>query len=296
MSATDNTTPAAATGFMIHTPISGVISVRDSLLRLAKSQALQDYLVDRRDLWATFGKMNSDLYRSILMKRMQEAKLTPDQQFMVFFLHSVIKNRDRIIRAMEAMEPADQAQTWFSPVRAFITTHMTQYVSDVIRSKKFPSVNVPSCNPGLDVLVFCLITNPNERSVNELFNRPTASQLHLDTETQAMAKVGYRHYWDSVVTGSKNPDANVPGSKLEAPMFREEFYVNSAGDAYNLIGLDLKEIPPANDRTGYSFEEIVAYLIKIDPRNEYDATISVLDREVKAMNEPVGDNNTNPAA
>jgi len=268
---------------MVHNPVSFVISVKESLLRLSKSKDLETYIVESRTMWAVFGKMNSHLYRAILMKRMAEANLDPESQFMVFFLHSVIKNRDRILKSMDAMSPAEQAQKWFNPVKTFISTHVTQYVSDVVRSKKFPAVNIPSCNPGLDILVYCLITDPNERTLVELFNRPTASQLLLDSTAQEEAKIGYKYYWDTVVRGTKNPDAKLPNSQLEVPKFREEFYDNQAGDQYMLVDLNLKEVPPLNASRGYSLEELRNYLKSVDPKQEYKDETSALTLEKAKM-------------
>lgn len=264
---------------MEHAPIKTMMSVKEALARLSKSEELQAYIISKREMWSTFGKMNSHLYRAILMKRMAEAALSSESQFMVFFLFSVIKNRDRVLRAMESMEPVDQAQLWFTPVRSFITTHVTQYVSDVVRSKKFPAVNIPNCNPGLDVLVYCLITDPNDRTLEDLFNRPTSSQLFLDDEAQACAKLGYKRYWDTIVNGTKNPDAAAANSKLEAPQFREEFYASSAGDKYKLVDLNLVEIDTPTEVTGYSLEKLKEYMISIDPNKEYNPRESKLEKE-----------------
>lgn len=120
------------------------ISVADTLARLSMSETMQDYILNRRELWATFGKMNSHLNRKILMKRMEAAQLSPESKLMIFFLFAVNRNRDSVLRAMEAMDPMVQSEPWFKPVRNFITTHLTQYVSDVARSKKFPAAMIPT--------------------------------------------------------------------------------------------------------------------------------------------------------
>lgn len=268
----------AGTNIQIHNPVMVGISVADALGRLSLTQERVNDILSKRELWAIFGKMNSHLYRKILMDRMQEAGLNGEQQFMIFFLYGVIKNRDRILKAMEMMEPADQAQAWFNPVRSFIQTHMTQYVSDVVRSKKFPGVNVPNCNPGLDILVYLLITNPNDRSYLEMCTRPTFSQLLLESSVQEDAKDGYRTYWDDIVTGTKNPDKTP--QNLEEPKFREEYYENVRRDDYKLINLNLEEVPPANLAVGYTLVEIYEYIVSIDVKGEYDRDNSRLWREM----------------
>jgi hypothetical protein len=244
-----------------------MISVAEALATLRLNQDLRNYLLSKREEWEMFGKMNSHLYRTILMKKMEEANLTGEERFMVFFLFSVIKNRERVLRAMESMSAEDKAKSWYAPVMNFINTSLTQYVSDVVKSKKFPAVNIPNCNPGLDVLIWCLITHPNKRTIWELSQRTTFSQLHLDVNVQETAKLGYAEYWDNVVKSSKNPDA-VP-QNLPKPAFREEYYANSVNDKYRLVNLNLQELPPADVVNGYSEREIFEYIRSIDPLNEF---------------------------
>jgi hypothetical protein len=275
-----NTT--ADTSLMVHNPVNMMISVAEALGRLTLDEEKIEYIISKREMWATFGKMNSHLYRAILMKRMHDAELSSECQFMIFFLFSVIKNRDRVLRAMDAMEPEDQAKSWFNPVKNFITTHLTQYVSDVVKSKKFPAVNIPNCNPGLDILVYCMITHPNDRSFVEVSKRPTFSQLLLSVDLQEEAKIGYKEYWDNIVTGSKNPDK----ATLPAPEFREDYYKNVLNDDYLLVGLDLKEIKPKDVKVGYTFEEISEYFKSIDPQNELVEEEALFVKELQAETAP----------
>lgn len=252
-----------------------MLTVQEALQRLNLTEETKDYILDNRDMWATFGKMNSHLYRSILMKRMREARLDGTAQFLVYFLFGVIKNQGRVSRALDALEPQDKAMAWYAPVKAFVDTHVTQYVSDVVKSKKFPAVNIPNCNPGLDLLVYCLITPPNDRTIEEMTVRPTFSQLNLDADMQAEAKEGYRYYWESVVKGSRNPDK----ATVEEPKFREEYYVNSENDKYEFVNLELKEVKPRNNNLGYTFEEVYEYVKSIDIREEYDPNVAKLEVE-----------------
>jgi hypothetical protein len=259
------------------------VTVEEALSTLKMDKELQDYLLSKRAEWEMFGKMNSHMYRSILMKYMKEANLDGKQRFMVFFLFSVVKNKDRVLKSMEMMSPEDKAKDWFGPVMAFINTKVTQYVSDVSRSKKFPAVNIPNCNPGLDVLVWCLITHPNKRTMKELSERTTFSQLHLSASVQDYAKVGYARFWDSVVRTTKNPDA--VAQNLPAPAFREDYYANSKSDEYRLVDLQLRELEPVDKINGYSWDEVIEYLRFIDPNKEYDRKVALLDRELEEADE-----------
>jgi len=261
----------------------GSISVSDALSTLSLGQDLITYLISKRNDWEFFGKMNSHIYRQILMKHMDESNLRGEERLMVFFFFSVIKNRDRILKAMDNMEDSDKSRSWFAPVRTFISAKVTQYVSDVTRSRKFPGVNIPNCNPGLDILFYCMITHPNNRSVVEASHRPTFSQLDLDDDAQMLALEGYMYYWNNIVQGSKNPDA-VP-NQLPTPQFRQEYYNNSAGDRYKLIDLNLNEIAPRNPNTGYSLVEITEYFDSIDFVGELDRNDSETSRERERLNQ-----------
>jgi hypothetical protein len=258
-----------------------IMNVQDALATMKLSNELKDYLLSRRDLWSMFGKMNSHFYRKWLMKIYDEAGLDGEQRLMVHVLAGVIKNRDRVLRSMETMEPEDKAKAWYGPVMNFINTRTTQYVSDVTKSRKFPFVNIPTCNAGLDILIYCIITNPNDRSLVEMSRRTTFSQLDLDAELQDIAKEGYKYYWDQVVKGTKNPDAKATGSTIEPPAFREEYYANSVNDEYKLVDEKLQEVPAAD--AGYSLEDLVKYLRSIDPKNEYNPAEAVLEDELIQM-------------
>lgn len=260
-----------------------MLTVQQTLERMSMSDEIKDFIMDRRDAWVNFGKMNSHIYRAMLMKRMRENQLSAESQLMVFFFFSVIKNQSRVIKAMDAMNSDDKGKRWFPEVRNFINVHVTQYVSDVARSKKFPAVNIPSCNPGFDLLAYCLMTHPNDRSLVDFFNRPTSVQLSLDQYTQELARQGYQYYWDVIINGSRNPDSKGPTSEIEPPKYREDYYLTSAADNYKLIGVHMREIAPLDVNIGYTLQEIYNYMKSIDLRGEYNVTVARLEGELARM-------------
>jgi len=266
---------------MKHTMQASSITVTEALGRLELSQDLKKYIKERQATWEVFGKMNSHMYRARLMKMMAAAGLDPQSQFMVFFMFSVIKSQKRVLEAMDVMDPVDMQQPWFAKVRGFISTQVTQYVSDVNRNKKFPAVNIPTCNPGLDVLIYCMITPPDNRSFYDLTVRPTFSQLKLSDSVQVDAKEGVKEYWNNVVTGTKNPDAKT--MSLPAPEYREEFYANSAKDEYLLVSEDLVEIPPEAPFTHYAHEDIFEYMITVSQVEDFSFLTSGLMKEMEAI-------------
>lgn len=255
-----------------------VISVPEALSTMSLEKDLLNYLVSKRGEWEIFGKMNSHLYRKRLMEMFTEDALNGEERFMVYFLFAVVKNKNRVMKSLDAMSPEDKGMSWFPKVRGFINQHVTQYVSDVVRSKKFPAVNIPNTNPGLDVLVWALLTHPNKRKLAEVAVRPTFAQLLLDNDMQEFARAGNVMYWDNIIKGSLNPDA-IP-MNLPVPEFRQEYYESLAGDQYYLVGLDLKEVPPQDVVQGYTVEEVVAYFKSIDPNKELEEDSSAMDEEL----------------
>lgn len=58
--------------------------------------------------------MTSNLYRAILIRSMADAKIASESRFILFVLFSVIKNRDRLLRAMDTSELEDQSKECFT--------------------------------------------------------------------------------------------------------------------------------------------------------------------------------------
>lgn len=228
------------------------------------SNAMVKYLKDKRGMWKTFGKMNSHLYRAQLFSKMDEMKLTAEAKLLVFAMAAVIKNQPRIVQAMKDTPAEDQftgSDIWFQ-VRNFFETECTQYVSKAKTNKKFPVVNMPNTLPGLDILLFCLITEDQERTMTNLSYRPTMVQIHLRNDAQTKAKEGYEYFWTNIVKGTRNDD------KVEAAGYKENYYNTTASDTYPLYTLDKKgqivEVPKTNSREGYSLAEVENYLRSFD--------------------------------
>jgi hypothetical protein len=248
--------------------------VMNTLSDLTLSTGMVDYLKSKREMWTTFGKMNSHLYRKQLMEKMALKGLSPEAKMMIWAMSSVIKSQPRIIQAMEDTPEPDRFAApgvWFA-VKDFFQTECTQYVSAAKKNKKFPVVNIPTTMPGLDILMFCLTTVDEERTMDKLKIRPTFSQLLLQAEAQTIAKEGYQEFWTKIVRGSRNED------KVDKPAMREEFYENSAADSYMLVTVkadgSLEEVPPNMGNKGYSKEEIMDYLRSFDTQQIVSAEAS----------------------
>lgn len=236
---------------------SNMFSVTNALSSVAMDNNMRTLIESNRQVWEYFGKMNSHLYRNQLFTSMLDSNLSAEAKFMVFVFFAAIKNKDRVLKHMDLMDEDMKSAAWFAPVRAFIATKVVQYVTQAEKSKKFPAVNIPSSMPGFDILAWCLITTKENRTLENLFMRTTASQLTLNPVMQSRAKEGYAKYWNEIVKGSRNPDSP------EAPKMREEYYANSESDKYMLITFrneKFVEVKPNDTTSGYGENELKTYL------------------------------------
>jgi len=238
------------------------VSVPSALLNLSINKDMINYIKDNRAVWASFGKKNSHMYRTELFTSMSTSKLNPEAQLMVLFFFSVIKNRDRVLKAMGLLDAEMQKADWFVPAKGFIESRVVQYVTQAERQNKFPAVNIPTCMPGFDILVWSLMSEDKDRTVDNACMRTTFSQLTLNQSLQAKAKAGYAYYWKNIVVGTNNPE------KKEAPMMRDQYYANSESDKYKLIKISeknkLEEVNPNDEGLGYTEKEMNDYFRLFD--------------------------------
>lgn len=75
------------------------------------------------------------------------------------------------------------------------------------------------------------------------------SQLHLNADTQNMAKEGYMCFWNNAVKKSKNPDKPEGG---------EDYYQNPNSDKYKLVNEAFEEIEPPKE--GYDIFNILSWM------------------------------------
>lgn len=242
-SASEATPPAMASG-------DTGFSVADALKEMMITPSFKKFVEDNKELWLTFGTMDSAAYRKKLMKLMAAAKLNKEQRLVIHFFFAVVKKKSRVLEGMSAFDESVKQKEWYEPVRSFIAGTLTDYNTQAKSADKFPGTHVPTTNPGLDLLMWKLMSKKEHLTIENFFARTTSVQLNLNAEMQSLAQVGYKNYWDNVVKDSRNE------VKSEKPQYREDYYKTSAGDTYNLVDGSLKELPPANVKTGYTRKEI----------------------------------------
>jgi len=232
--------------------------VEEALNMMALSKSLADFISVNKSVWVNFGKMNSHLYRAQLMSIFESRKMSPTAITMTYFFACVIKSKPRILKAMETLPEEIKSEEWFYQVKDFYSTATEQYVTRAEKTKKYPVVNIPNTNPGLDIMLYLLMSEETDRTLANLKDRVTFTQINLAPDMQTLAKSGYEKFWNETVKGTKNED------KPEEPKMREEYYKNPAGDKYSLVNLNLSIFPPKDKNTGFTREEIDAYLKKFN--------------------------------
>jgi len=233
------------------------ITVAKALEKVNISTTLVKYIRENRDKWTTFGKKNSHLLRAQLFRMFESFSMQPEEIFMIFFFFSVIKNRNRVLSALDNMEQSDKGKSWYKKVHDFVEKKLVQYVSEE-KGGKFAAVHLPTTMPGLDILCTVLTMTQSDEDYEELVGKQTFAQLNLSEELQDKNKGKQIDFWNKTVNGSRNPD-----SKAYKSGFVEDFYKNSAGDKYNLIMVDGKEVEPNDINIGYTEDEIKKWIEKV---------------------------------
>jgi len=256
----------------------GTAPLKACLATIKLGDKLADWIVAREELWASFGKMNSHQYRKDLMKRFESAEMTGEERFMVYFLFSVIKNKDRVVKSLDNMSEDEKKEEWFNKVRSFIDSNLEQYVTQAAKKKKFPAVNIPVTNPGLDILCWLLHSPVEEHTLTMISYRTTFTQIHLSAELQDYAHEGYRAFWDETVTRTKNPDAT-NDKNFEAPEYKEAYYLTSAADKYPLVFVDMSPWLVQEDE-GYDLVELYMYMAWVDLWSGKISSSDVVKRKI----------------
>lgn len=235
-------------------------SVKSALDKMLMSTDFKKFAKDNRALWSTFGKMDSHQYRKKFMKLVETHKLTRESILAVHFFFSIVKKKSRVLDGMDGLPEDVKKKAWFEQTRNFVAAAIVDYNTAAKGPDKFPGTHISTCNPGLDLFLWRLCTPKEERTLEAFFARTTSVQMNLNPAMQAKAKAGYKEYWDNVVKGTKNT------VKTEDAKYREEYYLTSAGDTYNLVeesGSD-KLVEVAAPATGYSEKDLMDWMKNVD--------------------------------
>jgi len=226
------------------------------------SMKLQDsdvkVLTEDSSIWDTFGKKNSHLLRAKLWKIMEEAKVEKEVRFVIFFLFAMIKNRERVLDAIDNLPEKVKTLPSVIKAKAFIESYLVQYTYQET-AKKFAVVHLPTTMPGLDLLCTALVCGDTEEDLNKnIISKQTFSQIYVSQNLQEENKTYQRVFWEKIVTTSKNEERTSKRLTVDLK-FHEEFYNTAASDKYLLLDYSLKEVKPKSVDSGYTKEEMLAW-------------------------------------
>jgi len=207
----------------------------------------------------TFGTRNSAVYREMLFNMFKGTKMSADPTsiFFLYYMASIIKNRNRIVQSWDSLPETLRTKDWARETRTFIANKCVQYTKEETAGK-FSFVHVPMTNPGIDILCWCLWASEEDRTVENFFKRTTSVQLRLNKECQLRAMEGYKFYWLETVNGTRNTRLDRNDSIIETRENWLQYYQTSASDGYHLVDQDFKEIPAPVG--GYTIADIETFL------------------------------------
>jgi len=199
--------------------------------------------------------MNSHEYRKLFDEMCKTAGLTAADKFKVMALAVAVKNKGRILSAIDKF--ADK--TWHKTVRDFFVVHTVQFVPEMRAgtATKFPVVNIPTQNPTMAAVAWVAVYR--EAPVTALLETLFAAQFFLDKDAQAKQEKWERTFWEDTVTYSTGNSSNYKAG------FHAKFYENKAADKYPLMLSDMKTIykMESYNNNGYSAKDLEEYVMEM---------------------------------
>ena len=206
-----------------------------------------------------FGKMTSHIYRSRFyetVKGMVNAgEIQQSSIVVIIYFATLIKNRGRILNAIPALADKYGSTTWLSDAQKFYEEATCQYVSEAEKTKKFPVVNIPSCQPNIAAHFYKQHLKKDKvvRSDEDMFKKFMENlwfpQLRITADLRAKHRAWEENFWNNTVKKSKNPVSD----RYERG-FNATYYQTKADDDYKFI-VNGKEVD-----TTYDEQAIIAWL------------------------------------
>lgn len=191
-----------------------------------------------------FGKMTSNIYRTQLFAIFNQMKDKEEFSYEsigpIIFFATLIKNKDRILKGLAALQAKYGTSKWFKDSIKFYTTKTEQYVSETDGSagKKFPVVNITTCMP--DVAAHMMkqyLRNVGEAFSDDKMYRLFSEnlwfvQLRVSKAEIDIHKEWERNFWNTVVKKTKNKDSS---RYMAERGFNENYWQTKADDDYPFI-------------------------------------------------------------
>lgn len=191
-----------------------------------------------------FGLQTSHEYRKQFKKMCADASLSKKAITLVILLTLLVKKKERIVKASatDKFMSSFSADADMMAAVAFISAFTEQSTKhpDVIAMKKFPLVNIPSCQPNLSLFIFLMfnmkdasfVAKTAEQRMDFVFEGKNTFmvQMNLDPALQEMAKAGNVKFWSDTVKKS-----TVEKGKFFEAGWHEDYYDTAAKDMYPIL-------------------------------------------------------------
>jgi hypothetical protein len=173
-----------------------------------------------------FGVMDSKMYATKMFRIMDDRNLDAIEKTMVIVLATAVKNKKRIVRAMQKFK----GEKWYSAVSNFFKNNCCQYTWEE-EDETFSVVHIPTCVPFLASRIWLQMTPKKDCTVMNFLQHTWAKQIFLSDDLLAQQYKWEENFWGKVVTkGSKNFEGrNGQGS------FSPDYWKTGADDRYILI-------------------------------------------------------------
>ena len=191
-----------------------------------------------------FGLRNSRVYFAKLVKLMTESNLSKVAKFMVMVLATAIKSKARVIEVMTKFAEAP----WYGSVLQFYQAKVVQYTVEETKDV-IAIVHIPSSMPSITARIWCMITKPIHRTIDNFMSNLWAAQLDLCPALMDKQKAWEVTFWDKVVK---------KGSAKYNAGFQLEFWETKACDQYPLMTKKGHMFAKAGEN--YTEVELSAYL------------------------------------
>jgi len=214
--------------------LAGVVSAADPMVANVASFLSVDFKNVAKAMMAqvsfeTFGKMDSAAYRIAFEETCARANISSTVRNIVILFSVMIKNRDRVIRAIEGstgLLAIDEVME----AKAFLTRHCTNYVTN--QRLKYPFVKIPESFASLSAVYFAAFND--EASVTAIFSTTWFSHLPLSQFLQDLAEMYMRFLWTQIITSTKNTGAS-RDSDRSVGTFYPDIYDNAISDSEAMV-------------------------------------------------------------
>lgn len=228
---------------------------------MGPSAVLKTALKTHKMDFVDFGKKNSHILRKKLHDLFVKAGLTRDGQFLLYFLCSIMKKKERLRLGMKKLEDKFSTVPAWAELELFIDNFTVNF-PDQETDESFALVHLPATNPPMVLICLAMATLPQDWTYEMVSSQQVFAQLNLSPEVQLENKAHIKRFWEVTVTKTTHT-SNVKRfeeARTQGVLFDESIYRNQENDKYLLVNDHFNTVQPADPALGYTKEEIIHWM------------------------------------